>query len=82
MEIWIANADGSGARNVTRHPSDDTAPCWSPTDHEIAFTSDRTGEPQLWVMDNEGLNQLIMIERRTALTRITIDACNCFLNIT
>jgi TolB protein len=56
MEIWVANADGSGARNVTNHPSDDIAPCWSPTDQEIAFTSNRTREPQLWVMDNEGLN--------------------------
>jgi len=34
----------------------DTAPTWSPTGQEIAFTSDRGGTPQIYVMDSEGLN--------------------------
>jgi TolB protein len=55
-EIWIANSDGSGARQITHGSGIDTAPCWSPTGQEIAFTSDRTGSPQIWVMDTEGLN--------------------------
>ena len=29
---------------------------WSPTGQEIAFTSDRAGTPQIYVMDGEGLN--------------------------
>ena len=37
-------------------PGSDTAPTWSPTGQEIAFTSDRGGTPQLYVMDSEGLN--------------------------
>ena len=56
FDIWVANIDGSDARNLTGTPSNDTAPCWSPSGLEIAFTSDRSGGPQLWVMDREGLN--------------------------
>jgi TolB protein len=56
MDIWVSNADGSGARQITSSPAVDTAPCWSPTGQEIAFTSDRGGTPQIWIMDNEGLN--------------------------
>jgi TolB protein len=56
MDIWVAAADGSGARRLTTTQASDTAPCWSPTGQEIAFTSDRTGTPQLWIMDADGLN--------------------------
>ena len=56
MDVFAANADGSGARRLTTTQASDTAPCWSPTGQEIAFTSSRTGTPQLWTMDSEGLN--------------------------
>jgi TolB protein len=55
-DIWVAGADGSGARRLTTTQANDTAPCWSPTGQEIAFTSSRTGTPQVWTMDSEGLN--------------------------
>lgn len=56
FDIWVANIDGSGARNLTGTSAQDTAPCWSPSGLEIAFTSGRSGSAQLWVMDHEGLN--------------------------
>lgn len=57
MEVWVANANGTGARMLTSSPAMDTAPCWSPTGQEIAFTSSRGGGmPQVWVMDADGLN--------------------------
>jgi TolB protein len=56
MDVWVAKADGSGARRLTTTQSSDTAPCWSPTGQEIAFTSNRAGTPQIWTMDSEGLN--------------------------
>lgn len=55
-DIWVSNADGSGARKITSSSGLDTAPFWSPTGQEIAFTSDRGGTPQIYVMDAEGLN--------------------------
>src|SRR2546428_830321 len=49
--IWcIARAAGAKNRAI------DTSPAWSPTGREIAFTSDRTGTPQVYVMDREGGN--------------------------
>ncbi len=56
FDIWVANLDGTGARNLTGTLANDTAPCWSPSGLEIAFTSGRSGSAQLWVMDHEGLN--------------------------
>ncbi len=40
MDVWAANADGSGARRLTTTQASDTAPCWSPTGQEVAFTSE------------------------------------------
>ena len=48
------NLDGSTVRRLTRHWAIDTAPAWSPDGRRIAFTSDRTGRPQIWVMDADG----------------------------
>jgi TolB protein len=69
-EIWVMDADGGGARNLTSNRASDTAPCWSPTGRELAFTSDRTGTPQLWVMDADGLN----VRRLTTIGNYN-DAC-------
>ena len=50
-DILISNLDGSGRRRLTNHSSIDTSPAWSPTGRQIAFVSDRSGTPQLWMMD-------------------------------
>ncbi|HKV67281.1 MAG TPA: hypothetical protein VJN72_04270, partial [Gaiellales bacterium] len=39
--IWVAHADGSGARQATRGPGSDTSPGWSPDGRVLAFLSDR-----------------------------------------
>jgi TolB protein len=53
-DIFVANPDGSGAVNLTRHPSIDVSPTWSPDGRQIAFTSDRAGSPQIYVMNSSG----------------------------
>ena len=40
LEVCV-NADGSGQRNLTRHPANDFKPSWSPDGRRIAFASDR-----------------------------------------
>jgi TolB protein len=57
-EIYTAEADGTKVRRLTFNSAIDTAPSWSPTGREIAFTSDRlgTGNPQIYIMDAEGSN--------------------------
>jgi len=60
-EIWVANADGSGAKKITNSPAIDTSPTWSPDGSKIAFVSDRHGTPQIFVMNADGSN----VERLT-----------------
>ena len=55
-EIFVADSDGKNAKRLTFNNAIDTAPSWSPTNREIAFTSDRGGTPQIYIMDAEGSN--------------------------
>ncbi|UCF36813.1 MAG: PD40 domain-containing protein [Acidobacteriota bacterium] len=55
-DIFIRPAGGGPARNITNARGIDTSPSWSPTGAQIAFISDRTGGPQVWVMDADGSN--------------------------
>jgi TolB protein len=55
-EIYVANSDGSNIKRLTFNKAIDTAPSWSPTSREIAFTSDRGGTPQIYIIDAEGSN--------------------------
>ena len=50
------NRDGSGLRRLTNNPSIDITPTWSPSGTQIAFTSDRSGSPQIYVVGADGLN--------------------------
>ena len=54
------NVDGTNLRRLTNHPAIDTSPTWSPLGHQIAFTSDRTGSPQIYVIgvDGAGLRRI------------------------
>jgi len=42
-EIFVARADGSERRNLTRDPANDWGPDWSPDGRTIVFNSDRDG---------------------------------------
>ncbi|WP_141323751.1 LpqB family beta-propeller domain-containing protein [Myxococcus sp. AB025B] len=54
-QIYVANADGSGAKAVTDTPYGlNTSPTWSPDGKRIAFVSNRGGSPQIYVMGADG----------------------------
>ena len=55
-EVFIANIDGSGIRNLTNHPAFDGWPAWSPDGKRIAFASNRNSAYQIFVMDADGSN--------------------------
>lgn len=42
--IWLANRDGSGARQLTRTGTANTAPAWSPDGMALAFVTRRDGD--------------------------------------
>jgi TolB protein len=53
-EVFVANADGSGARNLTNHPAFDGWPAWSPDGTRIAFASNRNSSYQIFMMNADG----------------------------
>jgi len=55
-DIWVINVDGTGLTNVTQSPSAETRPDWSPSGTQIAFQSNRSGNPEIWIMDADGSN--------------------------
>jgi Tol biopolymer transport system component/serine/threonine protein kinase len=56
-EIWIANIDGSGPRQLTSFRNTLTGtPRWSPDGRKIAFDSRPEGQPEIFVIDVDGNN--------------------------
>lgn len=63
-EIYVMNADGTGIRNLTNDPGEDTfwhgsranlfVDPWSPDGTLLAFTSDRSGNREIYVIQVEG----------------------------
>jgi TolB protein len=52
------NADGSGQKRLTDHPKMDYWPVWSPDGKKIAFTSNRDGNYEIYLMNPDGSEQV------------------------
>ncbi len=53
----VMDADGSHMRRVSaKTPYNDTSPRWSADSQKIAFVSNRTGHPEIYVMNADGSN--------------------------
>lgn len=50
-DIFVVNADGTGARNVSNHPAEDFDPHWAANGRAIVFASLRGGTSQLYRVD-------------------------------
>jgi TolB protein len=53
-EVFVADADGKNARNLTNNPAFDGWPAWSPDGKLIAFASNRNARYQIFVMKADG----------------------------
>jgi hypothetical protein len=76
LELWVANADGTDARQITYLDARSSSPAWYPREGRILFTSTFGGETardvELWAIDLDGTN----LERVT--TAPGIDASPAF----
>lgn len=53
-DIFVMNADGSGANNLTRHPDEDNYPAWSADGRALYFVSLRDGNAQIYAVPASG----------------------------
>lgn len=53
LDVWVVNADGSGARRLTREPSNENDPSWTADGRAVVFSSDRDSRGDLYRVEVE-----------------------------
>jgi TolB protein len=51
LDIYIRSIDGGEPIQLTDHSAADYTPAWSSQGRQIAFVSNRSGEPEIWLAD-------------------------------
>ncbi len=54
-ELWVARADGTGARQMTRNRTINLSPGWAPDAERLLLTSYRDGRPRLYELSTRTL---------------------------
>lgn len=65
-DLWSVPLSGGSARQLTSGPAWDTQPAFSPDGRSIAFTSDRGGNENVWVMGADGSDARALTEETDA----------------
>ena len=67
--IYLANADGSDARQLTYGEKSCTNPQWSPDGRWLAFTSDRSGKNNIWLLRTDGGEAQQLTDVKTVVSK-------------
>jgi TolB protein len=65
-DVYVANADGSGAQRLTADPEDNVITVWSPDGRLIAFDRSSAGKTDIWVMHTDGTSQVQLTKDGTS----------------
>jgi len=68
-DIYAVPMAGGAARAITSGPAFDTHPRYSPDGRTIAFTSDRSGIENVWLMDADGKNPRALTTEKDSYVR-------------
>src|SRR3954452_21530543 len=84
-EVFLANADGSGEKNLTNDPAFDGWPAWSLDGSKIAFASNRDGlkNYEIYIMnpDGSGVQKVASTEGRATDPQWSRDGKQIFFPI-
>ncbi len=59
IQIYLINLEDNAVKPLSEKYSFDMQPSWSKDGKKIVFISTRRGNPQIWVMDADGSNQVL-----------------------
>jgi TolB protein len=54
QQLWVASLQDGRSRQLFWGSFRETRPAWSPDGNSLAFSSDRGGNPDIWMIDSEG----------------------------
>ena len=67
QDIWVVNADGTGAVNLTNSAAEDIEPAWSPSGTKIVFASTPSGQDrEIYTMNADGTGVTQITNNSTA----------------
>jgi hypothetical protein len=72
--LWQVNSDGSGAKQITFHDTD-SYPVWSPTGESLAFTSERDGNWEVYLLHETDRQPVRLTNRAGTDTTPVFDSC-------
>lgn len=67
LDLYLIEEDGGDPARLTDHPALDYNPTFSPDGRWIVFTSERTGNPELWALELDQGNQPVQLTRHQAM---------------
>ena len=67
-QVFLMDADGTGATNLSKNQHCDRLPTWSPDGRQIAFVSDRDGHWEIYRMNIDGSDQRRLTSSHSAET--------------
>jgi TolB protein len=56
-DVWAIDADGTHLTRLTHSPGHEFDASWSPDGTRIAYRFERSGDPEIWVMNADGKGQ-------------------------